>query len=141
MVENFPGLRVLVVEDELLIRWSIAETLGHAGHVVIEAEDGAAAVRALTDAAEAVDAVVLDFRLPDSNDLRLLATIRRLSPASTVILMTAFGTEEVTNGALALGVYRVIHKPFDMQDLEPLLLRACDSKRRDHQPPDEVPKR
>jgi DNA-binding NtrC family response regulator len=141
MVENFPALRVLVVEDELLIRWSIAETLAHAGHVVIEAEDGAAAVRALTDAAETVDAVVLDLRLPDSNDLRLLATIRRLSPASTVILMTAFGTEEVANGALALGAYQVIHKPFDMHDLEPLLLRACDSKRRDHQPPDEVPKR
>jgi DNA-binding response OmpR family regulator len=99
---------------------------------VIEAEDGAAAVRALTNPAEAVDAVVLDFRLPDSNDLRLLATIRRLSPASTVILMTAFGTEELTTGALELGAYQVIHKPFDMHELEPLLLRACDSMRRDH---------
>ena len=128
MVENFPALRVLIVEDELLIRWSIAETLAHAGHLVIEAEDGAAAVRALTDATEAFDAVVLDFRLPDSNDLRLLATIRRLSPASTVILMTAYGTEEVTKGALELGAYQVIHKPFEMHDLEPLLLRACGSR-------------
>jgi DNA-binding NtrC family response regulator len=127
MVENFPALRVLVVEDELLIRWSIAETLAHAWHVVIEAEDGAAAVRALTDAAEAFDAVVLDFRLPDSSDLRLLATIRRLSPASTVILMTAYGTEEITKGALELGAYQVIHKPFEMYDLEPILLRACRS--------------
>ena len=127
-----PKANTLRVEDELLIRWSIAETLAHAGHVVIEAEDGAAAVRALTDAAEAFDAVVLDFRLPDSNDLRLLATIRRLSPASTVILMTAYGTEEVTNGALELGAYQVIHKPFEMHDLEPMLLRACDSRRSDH---------
>jgi DNA-binding NtrC family response regulator len=127
MVENFPALRVLVVEDEMLIRWSIAETLAHAGHVVIEAEDGAAALRALTDAAEAFDAVVLDFRLPDSSDLRLLATIRRLSPASTLILMTAYGTEEITSGALELGAYQVIHKPFEMNDLEPILLRACRS--------------
>jgi CheY-like chemotaxis protein len=48
MNETFRPLRVLVVEDELLIRWSIAETLAHAGHTVIEAEDGATAVMALT---------------------------------------------------------------------------------------------
>ena len=129
MVENFPPLRVLVVEDELLIRWSIAETLAHAGHVVLEAEDGATAVRALRDSTVPVDAVVLDYRLPDSDDLTLLATLRRLSPNSAVILMTAFGTPEVAKGALDLGVYQVVHKPFDMHDLEPLLLEACGSSR------------
>ncbi len=129
MVENFPRLRVLVVEDELLIRWSIAETLAHAGHVVIEAQDGATAVRALRDAAEPFDAVVLDYRLPDSDDLALLATLRRLSPGSAVILMTAFGTPEVAKGALDLGAYQVVHKPFDMHDLEPLLFEACRSTR------------
>jgi len=113
----------------LLIRWSIAETLAHAGHVVIEAEDGATAVLALTSAADPVDAVLLDYRLPDSNDLTLLAAIRRLSPASAVILMTAFGTPEVAQGAIDLGVYRVVHKPFDMQDLAPLLVEACSASR------------
>lgn len=78
-------MRVLVVEDELLIRWSIAETLGQAGHTVIEADNGAAAVRALTNSAEPVDVVMLDYRLPDSNDLTLLAAIRRLAPSSGVI--------------------------------------------------------
>lgn len=129
MNENFPAMRVLVVEDELLIRWSIAETLASAGHVVIEAEDGATAVRSLKDSVETVDAVVLDYRLPDSNDLTLLATIRRLSPNSAVIVMTAYGTPEVTKGALDLGAYRVVPKPFEMHDLEPLLLEACRSSR------------
>ena len=127
MAEISPRLRVLVVEDELLIRWSIAETLGHAGHTVIEAENGAAAVRALKNSAEAVDAVMLDYRLPDSNDLTLLAAIRRLSPGSGVILMTAHGTPEVTKGALDLGAYEVMHKPFEIHDLEPLLLKAFAS--------------
>jgi DNA-binding NtrC family response regulator len=132
MDEKSPVLRVLVVDDESLIRWSIAETLTHAGHIVIEAEDGAVAVQALTTAAtaaKAVDAVVLDYRLPDSNDLTLLATIRRLSPDSAVILMTAYGTPEVTERAIDLGAYHVMHKPFDMHDLEPLLLKACGSSR------------
>lgn len=126
MNENLRALRVLVVEDELLIRWAITETLAHAGHRVIEAEDGATAVKALERDAERIDAVVLDYRLPDSNDLTLLATIRRLSPDSAVVLMTAFGTPEVVKGALALGVCHVLHKPFEMQDLESLLRRACD---------------
>ena len=126
-MEKSPALRVLVVEDERLIRWSIAETLAHAGHTVIEAEDGATAVRALTAPAEPVDAVLLDYQLPDSNDLTLLANIRRLSPHSPVILMTAYGTPEVTKGALDLGVYRVMSKPFEMHELEELLLQACAS--------------
>jgi DNA-binding NtrC family response regulator len=124
-----PRLRVLVVEDELLIRWAIAETLGPAGHTVIEAENGAAAVRTLTNTSEAVDVVMLDYRLPDSNDLTLLAAIRRLSPRSGVILMTAHGTPEVTTGALDLGVYQVMDKPFELHHLEPLLLEAFASRR------------
>jgi len=130
MTEQFRELRVLVVEDELLIRWSIAETLAHAGHTVIEAEDGAMAVRALENHAESPDAIVLDYRLPDSNDLTLLTAIRRLSPTSAVVLMTAFGTPEVVKGALDLGVYQVLHKPFEMHDLESLLREACDSRSR-----------
>ena len=124
--KNSHTLRVLIVEDERLIRWSIAETLEHAGHVVIEAEDGATAVSSLRNLDQPVDAVVLDYRLPDSNDLALLAHIRRLSPRSAVILMTAFGTPEITRAALDLGVYQVLNKPFDMHDLQALLLQACE---------------
>ena len=57
------------------------------------------------------------------------ATIRRLSPESAVILMTAFVTPEVTQGALDLGAFQVIHKRFEMHDLEPILLKACGSRR------------
>ena len=75
MARNVSRLRVLVVEDELLIRWAIAETLSDAGHVVIEAADAAGAVRALANSVEAIDVVALDYRLPDSRDLALLAAI------------------------------------------------------------------
>jgi DNA-binding NtrC family response regulator len=113
-------LRVLVVDDEPLIRWSIAETLGAAGHQVTEAQDAASALRALADAPN-TDLVLLDFRLPDSNDLGLLAEIRRMSPAVPVIMMTAFGTPDVTAGALKLGALKVLNKPFNMHELERLV--------------------
>ena len=122
---NPRSLRVLVVEDEMLIRWSIGETLAHAGHAVVEAEDGATALERV--AAAPIDAVILDFRLPDSNDLTLLATIRRRLPDVPVILMTAYGTPDVIQGALDLGVFRVLSKPFEMQHLAEVLLEACGS--------------
>jgi len=113
-------LRVLVVDDEPLIRWSIAETLGAGGHHVTEAPDGASALRALADGPDP-DLVLLDFRLPDSNDLGLLAEIRRVAPSTPVIMMTAFGTPDVAAGALKLGASRVLNKPFNMHDLEDLV--------------------
>jgi DNA-binding NtrC family response regulator len=122
-------LRVLVVEDEALLRWSIAETLARMGHTVIEAEDAESAIRTLNDMPEPADVVLLDYRLPDSNDLQLLATIRRLTPLSVVVMMTAHGTPDLVTGALELGAYGVVDKPFDMHDLEPMLLDAYAATR------------
>lgn len=123
------NVHVLVVEDELLIRWSIVETLAQAGCIVSEAPDGATALRALSGSDEPVDAVVLDYRLPDSNDLALLARIRQLSPRSAVLMMTAFGTPDIVQRAKDLGVYRVIDKPFEMHDLETMIAEACEAHR------------
>jgi DNA-binding NtrC family response regulator len=91
MNPSAPHLRVLVVEDETLIRWSITETLAQEGHTVVEAGSAAAAVQALTETPGPIDVVLLDYRLPDSNDLGLLANIRRLRPDSAVVMMTAYG--------------------------------------------------
>ena len=126
-MNNSPTLRVLVVDDEPLIRWSLSEVLTESGHFVTEVADGASAVRALTDDGP-FDVVLLDCRLPDSNDLNLLLTIRRQAPQSAVIMMTAYGTAEMTSGALALGAYRVVPKPFEVHDLVALVSEAHDAR-------------
>jgi DNA-binding NtrC family response regulator len=123
-------MHLLVVEDEALLRWAIVETLTGAGHSVVQAGDGVSARRALTEAREPIDAVLLDFRLPDSNDLTLLADIRRLSPASGVVMMTAHGTPEMVSGARTLGVYDVLTKPFDVERLAGILADAHRAKPR-----------
>jgi two-component system, NtrC family, response regulator AtoC len=124
MEHGLPSLRVLILDDESLIRWSVAETLAAAGHAVLEAADGTTALRALAEVSDPIDVVLLDFRLPDSNDLTLLSNIRRLTPLSAVVLMSAYGTPEVTKGALALGVYRGLNKPIDMHDVGLLVLQG-----------------
>jgi DNA-binding NtrC family response regulator len=124
MTKTSPPLRVLVVDDEALIRWSLVETLTDTGYEAVEATDGGSAVRALSEASIPFDVVLLDFRLPDSNDLTLLSKVRRLSPATQVILMTAYGTLEVVTGAMALGVFRVVGKPLEMTEVSALVSQA-----------------
>jgi len=121
MAAGSAPLRVLVVDDEPLMCWSLAETLAERGDIVTEAESGAAAVRALAGAREPIDVVLLDYNLPDVRDLSLLATVRRLSPSSRVILMSAYATPELAEHALALGAVRVVNKPIDMHDVPALV--------------------
>lgn len=125
MVKNSQSaLDVLVIDDELLIRWSLTETLLHAGHSVTEAVDRALAIEALKTRPSPPDVVLLDYRLPDSNDLGLLAAIRKLAPSAQVIMMTAFGTPEMAKSALDLGAYHVVSKPFEVDDVAALVVQA-----------------
>ncbi|HUR33099.1 MAG TPA: response regulator [Vicinamibacterales bacterium] len=115
------GRRALVVDDELLIRWSLRETLSDRGFTVAEAEDARGALRALAAPGTPPDLVLLDFRLPDSNDLTLLSRVIALVPGGRVILMTAYDTPELASAALERGAFTVLHKPFEMQDLIALI--------------------
>ena len=116
-------LQILVVDDELLIRWSVAETLKAAGHLVVQAADARSALIALQSMRD-VDVVLLDYRLPDSDDLGLLGKIRHAAPDAAVVMMTAFGTPDMIRGALALGAHTVMAKPFDMHDLPQVVSTA-----------------
>lgn len=115
---------VLVVDDEALIRWSLAEMLCERGYAVTEAGDGRTAVAAIERAEAPFDVVLLDYRLPDSADLRLLEKVRHLAPTSRVIMITAHNSPELAQGAAALGAYRVISKPFEVESLAELVNQA-----------------
>ena len=123
-LKKSPALRVLVVDDEPLVLWSITEMLRSLGMQVDEAATANAALRAFTAPEGPPDAVLLDLNLPDSNDLSLLSMMRKLSPKTRVVLMTAFGTPEVRAEARRLGVVSVIDKPFDLDALDSLLTRG-----------------
>jgi DNA-binding response OmpR family regulator len=115
------ALRILIVDDEALIRWSLSETLSSSGCTVVEAGDAAGAVRAVTATTRPFDVVLLDFRLPDSDGLGLLARLRLLAPQARIIMMTAFGTPEMRRAALDLGAHCVLDKPFELHEVIPLL--------------------
>jgi DNA-binding NtrC family response regulator len=112
---------VLVVDDEALIRWTVAQALGERGYDVQEAGDARAAIAAVEGVPEPFDVVLLDYRLPDSADLRLLSTLKELAPSSRIIMVTAHSSPELDLGAAALGAFRVITKPFELESLAALV--------------------
>ena len=114
--------RILIVDDEALIRWSVAESLEDAGFVTAEAGSAAEAIKQLDGNGFAV--VLLDLRLPDSSDLGLLRRIRQLAPQARIILMTAFGTPEILAEARQLGAVSTLNKPFDMTRVVGLVREA-----------------
>ena len=128
MLKTSRTTHVLVVDDELLIRWALREVLEAKGYIVNEAADAATALIAIAAAGACPDAVVLDYRLPDSNDLGLLTAIRNGLPNMPVIMMTAHGTDEMIKGALDLGAYRVVSKPFEVDHIADLVADALAAR-------------
>jgi len=125
--ENPAPLAILVVDDEPLIRWSLREALRGHGHTVSTASTGAEALRVVADATSVFDVMILDYRLPDRQDLSLLEDLQRVSPTSAVLMMTAFADDDMRTRALARGVRAVVGKPFQLKSFVSLVESAVAS--------------
>ncbi len=109
------SVRVLIVEDESLIRWSLRQKFEERGYEVTEAEDGHSALNMFAE--DMFDLVMLDYKLPDITGLDVLHGIRKLDQDAVVIIMTAYSTIETAVEAIKLGAYNYIAKPFQMDEL------------------------
>lgn len=116
--------RVLIVDDEPLIRWSLAQALSDRGCSAVQADSRQATIEAVSQAAAPFDVAVLDLLLPDSNDLAVTLHLRRVTPNTQIILMTALGTPEIERQARDAGVYGIVGKPFELGDLTSMVLEA-----------------
>lgn len=119
------GERILVVDDEKMIRWTVARSLGDAGYTIEEASSGSQALAAVER--ETPDLVLLDYKLPDKTGVEVLREIRRNAPEVPVILITAFGTLEGAVAAMREGAYDYRSKPFEIDDLMLMVRRALEA--------------
>jgi DNA-binding NtrC family response regulator len=119
--------KILIIEDEKLIRWSLTERLRQDGYSTAEAESGAAARSALRSAP--FDLSILDYRLPDTDGLSLLKELREGHPEMPVILITAYSSVEGAVKAMKLGAFDYIHKPFDIDELVLAVEKALENTR------------
>ena len=119
--------RILIVEDEKLIRMTLHERLRKAGYQVIEAENGRAGIERLRE--EGADLVLLDYRLPDINGVDVLREGREIQPDATFILMTAFSSVETAVEALKLGAFDYLTKPVNHDALLATIAKALETTR------------
>ncbi len=115
---------VLIVDDERTLTWSLEKALAKDREIyqVITVNSGESALEQLSS--RTFDAVVLDIRLPGINGLDLLLKVRKQIPSAKVIIMTAYGSSDVREKAMARGSLYYIEKPFDVEDLRSLILKA-----------------
>ena len=109
--------RILVVEDDQSVAFFLGENLAQLNPQcqIDMVESGEEALRQL-EAGGWYDLVITDLRLPGLGGLDLIRHLRRVSPGTRAILITAFGGERIADEARRLRVYRYITKPFSMED-------------------------
>lgn len=107
---------VLIVEDDAATRRLYKFLLANGGYVVLEAEDGVAAMETL--ARHRCDLVITDMNMPRMDGMELIRTIRRDYDNIYVILITAFGTPDTQKQAMRIGANDYLAKPFDFEELE-----------------------
>ncbi len=118
--------RVLVVDDEHLIRWSLGQRLREDGHDIVEA---ATAAEALERADLGFDLVLLDYKLPDEDGLVVLRKLHELDPDTLVIMLTAHRSVETVVEAMKAGAFDYATKPFDLEDVSRRVSRALETTR------------
>jgi DNA-binding NtrC family response regulator len=117
-------MRILVVDDEPSVRFSVAELLA-AQHSVTSADHAPAALELLDS--QPFDLVISDFSMPAMNGLQLLEEVRARHPSVVFVLMTALGDERLAVQALKLGAYDYMPKPFDNEELRSVVARVHET--------------
>lgn len=107
--------RILVVDDEQIIRESLGFVLKKEGYIVEEAANGKVAIEKQNE--KPFDVVITDIEMPEMRGMDLLEQISRRAPQTFVIIITAFGSVETAVQALRKGAYDYILKPIDFDDL------------------------
>lgn len=122
-----PAPRVLVVDDEKVIREILADFLSLEGFSVATAPDGLAALERLGQ--ESFDMVISDLKMPNIGGLELLEQIKIHHENVLTVIMTGFGTVETAIEAMKKGAYDYILKPFNVEEVIHIVHRGLETQR------------
>ncbi|MEK7240971.1 MAG: response regulator [Gemmatimonadota bacterium] len=112
------GVRILVIDDDPIVRGMLAEMLRREGYDVDEAEDGRAGMRQFRQQPAAL--VITDVVMPEQEGLETLMLLRQASPSVRVIAISGggrVGPESYLNSARTLGAHAILAKPFGREEL------------------------
>lgn len=119
--------RILVCDDQEMMRDSLAGLLAREGHEVVAATEGAIAISKLEGGR--FDLLITDLKMPKMTGIELLQEVKKSRPEMPVVLMTAFATVQTAVEAMKLGAYDYIQKPFDGEEIKLLVERTLEHSR------------
>jgi two-component system response regulator AtoC len=119
--------RVLVIDDESSMRFTLEAVLGDAGFDVETADGGASGIAAFE--ARGADVVLTDLAMPDVDGMQVLGALRAQDPSVPVLMLTAHGSERVAVAAMKAGAFDYLPKPFDPDELVLSVARGAETRR------------
>jgi two-component system response regulator AtoC len=118
--------RVLVIDDDVSLRFTLEAVLGDSGLSVESCASGAAGLQAFE--ARGADAVLTDLAMPERDGMQVLERLRAQDPGVPVLMLTAHGSERVAVAAMKAGAYDYMPKPFDPEELVLAVQRAIETR-------------
>ncbi len=119
------GERILIVDDEKLVRWSLQQKCQEWGYQPMEAATGTEALQLARD--ETPELVLLDVRLPDVNGLEVLEKLKQGADSTAVIMMTGDPQLDDVKASLKNGAYDFVGKPLDFDELSVTIQNALET--------------
>jgi two-component system, NtrC family, response regulator AtoC len=117
--------KIMIVDDERLVRWSLRQKCEEWGYHVIEADSGLPALKLAQH--ESPDLVLLDVRMPDITGIEVLDQLKKNGDARAVIMITADPQLDDVKAALKLGAYDFVGKPVDFDELQVTIKNAIEA--------------
>jgi len=118
--------KILVVDDEHLIRWSLEQNLKKQGYEIISCGSGEEALRLVQE--ETPDLMLLDIQLPGISGVEVLERAKEIDEDLIVIMVTAIGVLETAVNAMRLGAYDYINKPFNLDELAIVIKKSLETQ-------------
>jgi DNA-binding NtrC family response regulator len=116
--------KILIIDDDKLVTWSLSRDLQSDGCDITIAGDGKSGLTAFQQ--KQPDLVLLDLKLPDIDGLEILRTIKQENPDAIIIMMTAYATVQTAVDAVKIGAIDFIKKPFTLDELKTSINRAFE---------------
>src|SRR5512144_2212375 len=123
--------RILVVDDEEIVRESLGGWLEKDGYTVAVAPDGPSAIERIKG--ERWSILIVDLKMPGMDGLQVLEEAKRLQPDTVVVIMTAYATVDTAVSAMKLGAYDYLVKPFDPEELSLMLEKIVSQQSLRHE--------
>ena len=117
--------RILVIDDEKLIRWTLEQHLVKEGYDVVTVDSAEKGLELINE--DPPDLILLDNRLPEMTGLELLEKIKVQERGLMVIMITAYGMVETAVKAMKYGAYDYISKPFNLEEITFVIKKALET--------------